>query len=81
MIFRKSLNFKQYPGNEGDFCTSNRCFFSRIKQRAEFWHKYDKRWVCLTCAQQENRDALNRSWSMGPSCISGRDWLIETLSN
>lgn len=68
-------------GTEGGVCTTVRCQYSKIKPRADFWHIGDKRWVCMTCAQEENRRGINKSFGNYRPCISGREHLINTLKS
>jgi hypothetical protein len=65
---------ENFSGTEGGCCTTAQCQYSRVKPRAEFWNSLSGRWVCMTCAQKENRRYL----SVKP-CISGRDRLMQIL--
>lgn len=64
-------------GSEGGRCTSSRCTFINSKPRADYWHVHDKRWVCMSCAQTENRKAIQLGYNK--QCISGKEFLMNTL--
>jgi hypothetical protein len=64
-------------GTENGQCTSIRCFFAKTPRRATWYNKSDKNWVCLSCAQDLNRQAIQGGYKT--PCISGDDFLAARL--
>lgn len=48
--------------------------------RATHYDRSQQRWVCFTCAQQRNRELIQRGVDTKiAGCVSSRDYMLELL--
>lgn len=75
------LYFLDAFGSEGEMgepCTASVHFAAKIKPKSTHYHTVQRHWVCFTCAQAENRFAIQNKAK--PSCITGAEQTYKILA-
>lgn len=68
---------KQVAGEMEGTCSTAYCWTSKAKPRATYYDMVQSRWVCYSCAREQNMKAV-RYGVMRP-CITGQDRMLELL--
>jgi hypothetical protein len=70
-------------------CSTIRCSYGRIKPKATWYNTTNGNWVCFTCAQEANRNAMQMRLKYGgtpdrqvpPPCITAQEHTFKLLSS
>jgi hypothetical protein len=69
-------------------CSTIRCSYGRIKPKATWYNTTNGSWVCFTCAQEANRNAMQMRLKYGGAgsplppqvCIPAQEYVLKLLS-
>lgn len=73
-MFDSAYFAPEYNGEYEGTCMTPRCYvLSKVKPKARWFDKQTKTWVCLRCAQEMNKEALQ--YHRPKRCIEGKEYM------